>query len=156
MERLGGRVVERTRAADGAAPGGEAWYLWCVWPAGRGSADDLELQISEADQVIAVRSKARAAGFPGFLAAKRQTDRLARLRAAAGLVEVSDPRAAPFARRTGLTRREVPILRNRQRALVVVESPLDRFGPPPPALPGDDVYDRERVYDVPPTFNSGE
>ena len=39
-------------------------------------------------------SKARVAGFPGFLAAKRQTDRLARLRAAAGLVEVSDPRAA--------------------------------------------------------------
>lgn len=52
--------------------------------------------------------------------------------------------------------REVPILRNRQRALVVVESPLDRFGPPPPALSGDDVYDRDRVYDVPPTFNSGE
>ena len=93
VERLGGRVVERSRAADGAAQG-EAWYLWCVWQEGRGSADDLEIQISEADQVIAVRSKARGARFPGFLAAKRQTDRLARLRAAAGLVEVSDPRAA--------------------------------------------------------------
>lgn len=93
VERLGGRVVERSRAADGAAQG-EAWYLWCVWQEGRGSADDLEIQISEADQVIAVRSKARVARFPGFLAAKRQTDRLARLRAAAGLVEVSDPRAA--------------------------------------------------------------
>ena len=93
VERLGGRVVEKSRAADGAAQG-EAWYLWCVWKEGRGSADDLEIQISEADQVIAVRSKARVACFPGFLAAKRQTDRLARLRAAAGLVEVSDPRAA--------------------------------------------------------------
>ena len=37
---------------------------------------------------------------------------------------------------------QVPVLRNRQRALVVIESPFDTFGPVPP--PSND-YDSPEV-----------
>jgi hypothetical protein len=34
----------------------------------------------------------------------------------------------------------VPILRNRQRALIVIESPIDSFGPEPPAGGAESVF----------------
>ncbi|KXZ55565.1 hypothetical protein GPECTOR_2g1114 [Gonium pectorale] len=87
-------------------------YVYATWRGWQGT-DDVEFLLPEGDQTVVLRSAPRAQGVPDL---GRNEQRLEQLRIRLGW-------------------EQVPILRNRQRALLFVESPWDRFGPVPPNDP---------------------
>ena len=115
--RLGG-VVEET-----AGPStGSAGYLWAYFPDGgagpsfgSGGGTDVEWVFLPDDDVVDIRALSRGGGSILGNALERR-------------------RAAQLLRdlRRELGWQEVPVMRYRERALGVVESPLDRFGPEAP------------------------
>ncbi|PNH12254.1 hypothetical protein TSOC_000844, partial [Tetrabaena socialis] len=122
------QIVEAVEAQGGAvrqAANYESYgYVYATFSSGWQGTDDVEFLLPDADNTVVLRSAARA---PDGLDLGRNERRLEQLRVALGW----EP---------------VPILRNRQRTLLFVESPWDSFGPTPPTDPnyryGAD-YDQE-------------
>ena len=103
----------------GAANGADA-YVWAYFANEGDGGTDGEWVFVEDDDVVDVRALTRGSAPSGPLGAARNE-----LSRRAGRELLNDIRL-----QLGWT--EVPIIRNRQRALFFVESPLDTFGPEPP------------------------
>eukprot|EP00877_Chromochloris_zofingiensis_P007600 jgi/Chrzof1/3093/Cz12g11140.t1 len=87
----------------------QAGYIRAVFR-GMGGADDVEFLLADDDNTVQLRSSSRLPSLPDGGRNKRRLEAI----------------------RTALGWEEVPVLRNRSRALVFVESPWDSFGPVPP------------------------
>ena len=121
----GGEVVEATISAarDGSEVAGAQAYVWAFFSEEAGGGVDVEWVFPEDDAIADARALSRRGapgGRVGRALARAQGERLLE------------------ALRLDLGWAKVPIIRNRQRALGFVESPLDRFGPEPP--PSIDDY----------------
>eukprot|EP01024_Parvocaulis_polyphysoides_P074617 TRINITY_DN9625_c0_g3_i3.p1 TRINITY_DN9625_c0_g3~~TRINITY_DN9625_c0_g3_i3.p1 ORF type:complete len:261 (-),score=38.55 TRINITY_DN9625_c0_g3_i3:242-1024(-) len=85
-------------------------YIYATFEAFGGQTDDVEFLFPSEDNSLSIRSASRSQRISDF---GRNFDRLEQIRIDLGF-EI------------------VPVLRNRQRLLGVVESPFDTFGPEPP------------------------
>eukprot|EP00198_Chlamydomonas_reinhardtii_P006596 XP_001695932.1 predicted protein [Chlamydomonas reinhardtii] len=109
------QLVNAVREAGGVVQevtdGDRYGYVYATFEGGPlQGVDDVELLLPDGDTTVVLRSSARKQGLPDL---GRNERRLEQLR-----------------RRLGWE--PVPILRNRRRALLFVESPWDSFGPVPP------------------------
>eukprot|EP00798_Chlamydomonas_sp_ICE-L_P016271 gene16271-22451_t len=121
MSRLVGAVEEA--GATSIQQDGNS-YLYAVFE-GQYGTDDVEFLFAENDVTVELRSSSRYIKLPDGGRNERRLDFI----------------------RNSLGWENVPILRNRQRALVVIESPFDSFGPVPPST-GD--YTANEVVDMYP------
>eukprot|EP01026_Neomeris_dumetosa_P001356 TRINITY_DN10336_c0_g1_i1.p2 TRINITY_DN10336_c0_g1~~TRINITY_DN10336_c0_g1_i1.p2 ORF type:complete len:261 (-),score=30.00 TRINITY_DN10336_c0_g1_i1:160-942(-) len=85
-------------------------YVYVVFESFGGLIDDVEFLFPQEDNTLSVRSASRVQGVSDFGRNERRLERI----------------------RIQLGWENVPVLRNRQRLLGVVESPFDSFGPEPP------------------------
>ncbi|KAG2453936.1 hypothetical protein HYH02_002139 [Chlamydomonas schloesseri] len=114
VQQLADAVREAGGAVQEVTDGDRYGYVYATFQGGPlQGVDDVEFLLPDGDTTVVLRSSARAQGLPDL---GRNERRLEQLR-----------------RRLGWE--PVPILRNRQRALLFVESPWDSFGPVPPTGP---------------------
>ncbi|GIL79789.1 hypothetical protein Vretimale_12413 [Volvox reticuliferus] len=105
VEHLGGDVQ---KLEAGTSYG----YVYVTWTSWQGT-DDVEFLLPDGDNTVVLRSAARVQGVSDLGRNERRLEQI----------------------RLKLGWEEVPILRNRRRALFIVESPWDSFGPVPPTDP---------------------
>ncbi|KAK3245696.1 hypothetical protein CYMTET_44756 [Cymbomonas tetramitiformis] len=110
-------IKSAVEASGGAIQEQGQYYLYATFGNGRGGVlDDVEFLVSEQDGTVVLRSASRTRGLPDGGRNRRRLENL----------------------RIQLDYEEVPILRNRRRKFLLVESPWDDFGPTPP--PGELDY----------------
>eukprot|EP00897_Mesotaenium_endlicherianum_P006371 jgi/Mesen1/5762/ME000292S04833 len=105
-------LAAEIKRGDGTLVERDELYVYATFETDRGGIDDVEFLFSrpETDSTVVLRASSRAVERPDW---GRNAKRLESLRAA-------------------LSWEQIPILRNRQRRLGIIESPWDSFGPEAP------------------------